>query len=350
MTLRSFLVLFSLALSVALGLLLARAGGPAEQAQRRPRIGLSLDTLKEARWQGDRDAFVKRAGELGAEVVVQSANSDDVKQIGDVKALLTSGIDALVIVAHDGAAMGEAVRLAHAAGVPVLSYDRLIRNADVDLYISTDNVRIGVKQAAYLTEGLPHSRERPLRIVRILGARTDNNVHQIKQGQDSVLDPLIRTGELKILFDDWAEDWKPEAAKRIVNAAITQNGPNFDAILAANDGTAGGAIQALEEEGLSGKIVVTGQDADLVALQRIARGTQAMTIYKPLRSLAGQGAELAFKLATKKPIIARDSVDNGSGEIPAVLFDVTVVTRDNLRETVIADGFQAEQAIYGSEQ
>lgn len=348
MTLRSYLVLVSLALSVTLGLVLAHRTGPGTEPKRsRPRIGLSLDTLKEARWQGDRDAFVERARQLGADVVVQSANSDDVKQVADVKALLTSGIDALVVVAHDGAAMGEAVRLAHASDVPVLSYDRLIRDAEVDLFISTDNVRIGVKQASYLTESLPHTREKPLRIVRILGARTDYNVHQIKAGQDSVLEPLIARGELELVFDDWAEDWKPEAAKRIVNAAITQHGASFDAVLAANDGTAGGAIQALEEEGLAGKVVVTGQDADLVALQRIARGVQTMTIYKPLRTLAGQGAELAVKLATGKPIIARASVDNGKREVPAVLFDVAVVTRDNLRQTVIADGFASEQAVFG---
>ncbi|MEY4513762.1 MAG: D-xylose transporter subunit XylF, partial [Pseudomonadota bacterium] len=118
MTVRSFLVVLSLALSVALGFLLAHGGGSAQggtaTARTRPRIGLSLDTLKEARWQGDRDAFVERARELGADVLVQAANSDDAKQIVDVKALITSGVDVLVIVAHDGKAMAEAVRLAHA--------------------------------------------------------------------------------------------------------------------------------------------------------------------------------------------------------------------------------------------
>jgi D-xylose transport system substrate-binding protein len=350
MTLRSFLVLFSLALSVALGLLLRHGGAPAEASQgehARPRIGLSLDTLKEARWQGDRDAFVKRVGELGADVLVQAANSDDAKQVADIKALLTSDIDALVVVAHDGTAMAEAVRLAHAADVPVLAYDRLIRDADLDLYISTDNKRIGAKQAQYLLDVLPHTREKPARIVRIHGARTDNNAILIKEGQDEVLEPLIERGELKVLFEDWADDWKPEAAKRIVNAAITQNGATVDGVLAANDGTAGGAIQALEEEGLTGKVQVTGQDADLVATQRIARGTQAMTIYKPLRKLAMQGAELAVALARGKPIIARDAVHNGHKEVPAILFDVVTVTRENLRQTVIADGFQSEQAVYG---
>lgn len=352
MTVRSFLVVLSLALSVALGFLLAHGGSGAEvggkgTARARPRIGLSLDTLKEARWQGDRDAFVKRAQELGAEVLVQAANSDDAKQVVDVKALITSEVDVLVVVAHDGKAMAEAVRLAHASAIPVLAYDRIIRDADLDLYLSTDNVRIGTLQAAYLVEHHAHSREQPLRMVRIHGARTDNNAGLIKQGQDQVLDPLIARGEVKVLFEDWADDWKPEAAKRIVNAAITQHGATVDAVLAANDGTAGGAIQALEDEGLTGKVLVTGQDADLVALQRIARGTQAMTIYKPLKKLAGRGAELAVLLAKRSPIIVRASVDNGFKEVPAELFDMVTVTRDNLRETVVADGFHSAADIFG---
>lgn len=351
MTMRSFLVLFSLALSVSLGLLLSHDGSPHGQsrgARSRPRIGLSLDTLKEARWQGDRDAFVKRAAELGADVLVQAANGDDAKQIVDVKALITSDIDALVIVAHDGRAMAEAVRLAHASAIPVLAYDRLIRDADLDLYLSTNNVRIGTLQAQYLIDTLPHSVAKPLRLVRIHGARTDNNAGLIKQGQDEVLSPLLARGEIKVLFEDWADDWKPESAKQIVNAAITQNGPTVDAVLAANDGTAGGALQALEDEGLTGKVVVTGQDADLVALQRIARGTQAMTIYKPLKLLASRGAELAVQLARRVPIIARTGVDNGFKEVPAELLDMIVVTRDNLRETVIRDGFRSAAEVFGA--
>lgn len=349
MTLRTALVCLSLALSVTLGLLLARGGAPesTREAEAKVRIGLSLDTLKEARWQRDRDLFVKRANELGAEVLVQAANSDDAKQIADVKALITSQVDALVIVPHDGQAMAEAVRLARAADIPVLAYDRLIRDADLDLYLSFDNLGIGKLQAQYLLEHHPHTKADPLRLVRIHGARTDYNALLYKQGQDAVLAPLIERGEVKVLFEDWADDWKPENAKRIVNAALTQHGLTFDAVLAANDGTAGGAIQALEEEGLGGRALVTGQDADLVALQRIARGVQAMTIYKPVQKLAGSAAELSVALATGRPIIARDAVSNGQKEVPAILFDVVTVTRDNLRETVVRDGFQTEQAIFG---
>lgn len=350
MTLRTFLVLFSLALSVALGLLLGRGetGATAPTKRARPRIGLSLDTLKEARWQADREAFVKRARELGADVVVQSANSDDVKQIVDVKALLTSDIDALVVVPHDSKAMAEAVRLAHAAEVPVLSYDRLIRDSAVDLYVSFENEQVGRFQAQYVLDKLPHTAAAPLRVVRVHGARTDPNAAQYKAGQDEVLGPAIARGEVQILFEDWADDWKPESAKQIVNAAITQHGASFAAVLAANDGTAGGAIQALSEEGLAGKVLVTGQDADLVALQRIARGTQAMTVYKPVRLLAVRGAELAVALAKRAPLIARAGVHNGQVEVPAVLFDVIAVTRENLRETVVRDGFHSEAAIFGA--
>jgi D-xylose transport system substrate-binding protein len=352
MTMRTFLVVFSLLLSVTLGLLLRQsgAGALASPAGARPlRIGLSMDTLKEARWQGDRDTFVKRARELGAEVLVQAANSDDAKQIADVKALITSGVDVLVIVPHDGAAMAEAVRLAHASSIPVVAYDRLIRDADVDLYVSFDNLRVGELQAEYMVKRFQPTPERPLRLVRIHGAPTDNNAKLLQQGQNAILQPLIERGAVQVQFEDWTDDWKPENAKRIMNAAITRHGATFDAVLAANDGTAGGAIQALEEEGLTGKAVVTGQDADLVAVQRIARGSQAMTIYKPLNRLASGAADVTVALAKRKPIIARAGVDNGKIEVPSVLFQVITVTRDNLRATVIKDGFHSETAVFGEQ-
>ena len=344
---RIVLVAVSLAISVLIGLSLSRgrgADGGGGGGARRVVIGLSLDTLKEARWQSDRDMFVKRATELGAEVRVQSANSDDTVQIGDVEKLITGKVDVLVIVPHDGKAMAKAVRLAHEAGIPVLSYDRIIRDSDLDLYVSFDNVRVGELQAKYLVDHLPTPGRG--RVVRIYGAKTDNNAAMFKAGQDRVLQPLIDQGAIKVVHEDWAEDWKPENAKRIVNAAITAHGNAFDAVLASNDGTAGGAVQALAEEGLAGRKLVTGQDADLVAIQRIVAGTQSMTIYKPLHTLAQGAAEIAVKLATGKPIIARQTVNNGAIDVPAVLFDVVTVTRDNIDATVIADGLYKKADVY----
>jgi D-xylose transport system substrate-binding protein len=312
-----------------------------------PRVGLSLDTLKEARWQADRDLFVKKATELGAQVEVQSANGDDNQQIRDVESLLTSGVKVLVIVPHDGVAMARAVQMAHKVNVPVISYDRLIRNSDVDLYLSFDNVKVGEQQAQFVVDRLPGGKGR---IVRIYGSPTDNNAKLFKQGQDNILNPLIKKGDIKVVRQDWAEDWKPENAKRIMNAAITDTGGKFDAVVASNDGTAGGAIQALTEAGLAKKVLVTGQDAELAACQRIARGTQSMTIYKPLKVLATRAAETAVAMAKGKPIIATETVNNGKIDVPSIFNTVYTVTKANLRETVIKDGFHEESEVFGKTQ
>lgn len=343
---RVVLVVVSLVLSLAIGLVVARSGGGVGETKRgRPLIGLSMDTLKEERWQVDRDLFLERAKALGVDVLVQSANSDDSVQLTQVQSLITQGVDALVIIPHNGEAMAKAVALAHAAGVPVLSYDRLITGCDLDLYITFDNVKVGELQARFLAERIPEGGK--LRVVRIYGSKTDNNAVLFKQGQDNVLKPLIEAGKVEVVFEDWAADWKPENAKKIMNAAITKSGPGIDAVLASNDGTAGGAVQALTEEGLAGKVLVTGQDGDLAACQRIVQGTQTMTVYKPIKVLASRAAEAAVRLAKGQSVIARSGIDNGKGEVPSLLLEIVAVTRDNLRETIVADGFRVEADVYG---
>lgn len=345
MNVRVLLVLVSCALSVVTGLVIARGGVGADGTTRqRPLIGLSMDTLKEERWQIDRDLFTQAAQDAGADVLVQSANSNHVVQMQNVESLITQKVDVLVIIPKDAAAMARGVELAHAAGIPVLSYDRLITGCDLDLYLTFDNVKVGELQAKFLADRIPQGGK--LRLIRIYGAKTDNNAKLFKQGQDNILNPLIAAGKVEVLFEDWAEDWKPENAKKITNAAITKIGPNFDAILASNDGTAGGAIQALTEEGLAGKITVTGQDADLAACQRIAQGTQAMTVYKPIQTIATRAADLALKLARRKPVIAKDAVNNGQIDVPSVLLEITAVTKENLRETVVKDGFRKESDVF----
>ena len=343
---RIALVLLSCVLSIATGLVLARGKGSSTAKKSGGLvIGLSMDTLKEERWIGDRDLFVAKARELGAEVLVESANSDDTRQLRDVESLITRGVDALVIIPHNGAAMARAVEMAHAEGIPVLSYDRLITGADTDLYITFDNVKVGELQAQFIADRLPPQGK--LRLIRIYGAKTDNNAVLFKQGQDNILNPLIQSGRIEVVFEDWAEDWKPENAKKITNAAITKAGQGIDAILASNDGTAGGAIQALIEEGLAGKVIVTGQDADLAGCQRIVAGTQTMTVYKPLSVLAKQAADLAVKLASRRPIFAKEESDNGKVKVPSVFLPIYAVTKENLRETVVKDGFRSEKDVYG---
>lgn len=363
--LRLALVLASLSLSVLIGLTLSRPRGdggggdarPGARTGRRVTIGISFDTLKEERWQRDRAAFVARARELGAEVRDLAANSNDAQQVRDVESLITSRIDVLVLIAHNGPAMAKAVGMAHAAGVPVVAYDRLIPDCDLDFYITFDAVKVGAVQAQYLVDHLkPRGHGR---ILRLHGAKTDPNAHFVKQGQDRVLAPFIERGELVVAHEDWVDEWKPEAAKRITNAALARlapmavAGPVLAGILAPNDGTAGGAVQALLEE--SGgdarrvaEVVVTGQDAELSACQRVLAGTQTMTVYKPLQRLASRAAEVAYAFATGKTVVATAETDNGRIRVPSILVDVVAVDRENLEDTVVRDGFHTEAALRGA--
>ncbi len=306
-------------------------------------IGLSLDTLKEARWQKDRDIFTAEAEKLGAKVLVQSANSDDTRQIQDIQSLITNDVDVLVIVPHDGQAMAKGVGMAADADIPVISYDR-ITSGDVTLWVTFDNIKVGEGQAQYLVDHLPGGKGR---IVRLYGAPTDENAKLFKQGQDNIILPLVEKGDIEVVHEDWVTDWNPSNAKKVMNAAITKVGDKFDGVLASNDGTAGGAIQALKEYGLSGKVIVTGQDADEVACQRIVSGTQSMTIYKPIKKLATKVAQMAVKLAKGENVMADTMSDNGTTDVATITLPIVVVDKDNMMDTVIADGFHTEEAVYG---
>ncbi|MCH6257778.1 substrate-binding domain-containing protein [Puniceicoccaceae bacterium K14] len=344
------LLITCLLLCVGLGLSLSKPGKSGERTtgaseEGKVLIGFSMDEIRGPRWHKDQSALIARAEELGAEVSIQVANSNDAKQIQDIQSLITQGVDVLVIIPHDGAAMAKGVELAAEAGIPTISYDRLITGTDkLDLYVTFDNVKVGRLQAAYLVEALKNV-PNP-KIVRLLGSKSDNNAFLFKKGQDEILMPLVEAGKLEIIHEDWCENWEGRNAKMIVNAAITKHGKEFHGILASADVLANGASKALEEEGLSGRILLTGQDADLVACQRIVQGTQNQTVYKPIPELAKMAAEMAYNLATAKPIVVPESIDNNMAEIPMGMADIVSVTAENMMETVVADGFHSQEEIY----
>lgn len=338
------LVILCCAACVAGGLALGRRDAGSATARRNPLIGFSVDTLKEERWQHDRDFFERRAHELGAEVLVQAANSNDTQQTKDIEALIARKVDVLVVVPHDGAAMALAVRLAHESGIPVIAYDRIILDSDLDFYVTFDVLKIGATQAQYLIDRIKPGHK--MRVVRINGAKTDHDAFLVREGQDRALKPYIERGQLEIVHDDWAEEWKPEAAKKIVNAAITRFGHNIDAILAANDGTAGGAIQALTEEGLVGKVLVTGGDGELAACQRIVNGAQSMTVFQPVNELASQAAEIAVRMAQKKSVIATTTTSNKMIDVPTAAVDVVAMVKANVPELAVKRGYLRYEDIY----
>ncbi|MGH7730783.1 MAG: D-xylose ABC transporter substrate-binding protein [Candidatus Eiseniibacteriota bacterium] len=305
-------------------------------------IGLSLDTVREERWQRDRDQFVAHAESLGAKVLVQVANNDDARQNAQAENLLTQGVDVLVVAPHNSESAATIVASAHRAGVPVIAYDRLINGADLDLYISFDNLRVGEMQAEYAV-----ARRRKGNYVLIAGAPTDNNARLYHEGQMKVLKPYVDRGDIRIVGDQWANDWQPVEALKIMENALTRNDNRVDAVVVSNDGLAGGAIQALAEQKLAGTVLVTGQDAELAACRRVVAGTQSMTVYKPIRALAARGAEVAILLARREraPDATR-TLHNGFKDVPCILIPPVAVDRDNVVATVVADGFHALADVY----
>jgi D-xylose transport system substrate-binding protein len=299
------------------------------------KIGFLMDSLKVERWQTDLDAFQKRAQELGAEVLVEAAEGDDALQFAQAYKLLNSGIKALVIVAHD---TNEAVRIvasARAKNVPVVGYDRLIRNSDIDFFVGAEAEAIGELQASALVKLAPTGN-----YVLIGGSPTDPTAKLLHAGQMKILKPLIDRGDIKLFADVWAQDWMPIEAYTHTIEVIEAFQGKITAIVASDDGTAGGAIQALRDHGLAGKVLVSGQDADLAAIIRILDGTQTMTVYKPVGAEARQAAEAAVSLAKGEAVHSSTSIANGNRNVPAFFVAPVAVTKDNVLQTVIKDGFQ----------
>ncbi|HSP32887.1 MAG TPA: substrate-binding domain-containing protein [Thermoanaerobaculia bacterium] len=306
------------------------------------RIGFSMDTLKEERWQRDKEYVEERAKQIGAQLDIQVANGDDAVQTKQADNMLTKGVDVLIVAPHNGVIAASIVDAAHRRGVPVISYDRLIRDADVDLYISHQVKRIGEMQAQYALQHVPKGN-----YVLIGGSPTDYNAILLRQGQDDILNPAVKRGDIKEVSNQFAREWKAEEALRLTEDALTKTGNNVQAIIASNDGTAGGAISALEAAGVAGKVLVTGQDAARDACQRIIKGTQTMTIYKPIRPLAAAAVDAAVKLAKHEPLNAPDKINNGKKDVPAILLAPIAVDKSNMDATVIKDGYHTHADVYG---
>ena len=307
------------------------------------KIGFAMDTLKEERWVRDKDAFEKHCKDLDVECVITVANNIAERQAGDVDNLLTQNIDVLVIAPHDATQAASMVDKAKAKGIPVISYDRLINSDKIDLYISHQVPVIGQKIAEYALQHVPRGN-----YMMVYGAATDNNAIIMKTAMLKVLQPAIDKGDIKIVADPFVRDWSRDVALNYVENALVQNNNNIQAIVASNDGMAGGVISALEEKNLVGQVLVTGQDAEGAALQRIAEGKQTMTVYKPIIPLANGAVEAAIKLAKKEPLTGTTLFKNDviGKEVPAILLEVMSVDKDNLMTTVIKDGYQSYDEIY----
>ncbi|HEX7982714.1 D-xylose transport system substrate-binding protein [Duganella sp. 1411] len=319
--------------AAAIAVMMVCAGGNAMADAKNPKIGFSIDDLRLERWARDRDYFVAAAEKQGAKVFVQSADASEQRQIAQIENLISRGVDVLVIVPYNATVLNNAVKEAKKAKIKVVSYDRLILNADIDAYISFDNKMVGEMQAQGVVAVKPKGN-----YYLLGGAPTDNNAKMLREGQLKVLQPLIDKGDIKVVGKQWVKDWNPAEAMSIVENALTANGNKLDAVVASNDATAGGAIQALASQKLDGKVAVSGQDADLAGVRRVIAGTQTMTVYKPLKLIASEAAKLSVQLVRGEKPGFNSQYQNGFKQVDTLLLKPTMLTKANM-DVVVADGF-----------
>jgi len=303
-------------------------------------IGVSLPTQREARWVSDKETMEKYAAEKGVTLKVTNADTDSAKQASQVDDLVSQGIDILILAPVDSAAAAAIFEKVHKKGIKVIAYDRLIENSDVDLYISFNNTTVGELQGRYLTRNVPQGR-----YIILSGDPKDRNSKFYRDGAMEYIQPLVDKGDIRIVTDKAVENWDPKNAYKIVEDSLAAS-TNINAILAPNDAIAGAAIEALKTKDLAGKVVVTGQDADLAAARRIVQGTQAMTVFKDTRQLGKVAIESAIKLANNEPIEISGVVVN----VSSILLTPTLVDRQNLNDVLIGSGYLKPEDVYKAEE
>ena len=307
----------------------------ASYAQDSLKIGFSLGDFSADRWSQEPQYFKAAARELGAKVLFEYAYGDAAKQLGQAAKLITSGIKVLVIFPTNADGWESVVETAHKAGVKVVAYDRILNNADVDYYVSFFNDEIGRQQAKYAVEHRPKGN-----YLLLEGPTSDINSLFVLKGQKEVLKPYIDRGDIKILLEKHLATWNSIDAYNEIQSFLDQNKVSVDAILAANDDLAGGSIMALDISLGTYNIIITGQDASIGGCQNILDGKQSMTTYGSIRSLATEAADACVKLARGEKVTSvNSSISNGNKEIPAILLKTVAVDKNNMKQTVIKDGY-----------
>ncbi len=311
---------------------------PVEENEETVKIGLTVDSFVIERWMRDRDVFVAEARRLGAEVNVQDAGGNAEEQIKQIEYFIQKQMDVIVVIARDCTVLSEVVQKAKNAGISVISYDRLIENADTDLYVSFDSCKVGELMANALMEAVPEGGN----IFMIEGASEDNNVKMVREG---FMNTLKGTG-LNIVYQANCDGWIAESAVSYVEEGLEKY-PDVKGIMCGNDDIASQVVQVLAERQLAGKVVIVGQDGDLAACQRIVEGTQYMTAFKSVEDMAREAAYYAVCLGSGKKVKdLTEEVNDGTYQIPGKILEPVAVTKENMDEVIIGKGFHRKEDVY----
>lgn len=335
------IIFFALAtfLMSALSLSVTYATGSKEGAAAAgPRVAFLLPENVTPRWEGSDAPTFKQAIEKlvpGVQVDVLNALNDPNKQQSQAEAELTKGAKVLVIAAVDQKAAAVIVNEANSQGVPVVAYDRLIRNSPLAYYVSFDSVAVGKAEAQWMVDHL----QKGARIVIIDGSPTDDNAHLVNQGIHEVVDPLLNSGAGTLVAEQWTPGWDPTKAQQEMEQILTKANNQVDGVISANDGMAGGIIAALKAQGMAGKVMTTGQDASLEGVQNVLLGYQGVTVFKDFRLQAPAAAQIAADiLKGQKPSNINATVNNGQVDVPSVMLQVVPIDQGNVK-TLVTNGW-----------
>ena len=313
----------------------------AEAASHAKTVGVSWSNFQEERWKTDEAAIKAALEAAGATYVSADAQFSSAKQLSDVESLIAQGVDALIILAQDAQAIGPAVQAAADEGIPVVGYDRLIEDPRA-FYLTFDNVEVGRMQARAVLAAQPKGK-----YVMIKGSPTDPNADFLRGGQQEVLQAAIDAGDVTIVAEAYTDGWLPANAQRNMEQILTAQDNAVDAVVASNDGTAGGVVAALTAQGMEG-IPVSGQDGDHAALNRVAKGTQTVSVWKDARELGKAAGEIAVALAGGTAMDAVDGAQKWTSpagtEMNAIFLAPNPITKDNLSAVVDA-GWITQEAL-----
>ena len=325
-------------------------------------IGVSWNNYNEERWaKADEPAIQAALDEAGATYISSDAGSSAEKQLEDVENLISQGADALIILAQDGTAILPAVQSALDQGIPVIAYDRLIEDPGA-FYITFDNVEVGRMQARAIFELVPEGN-----YVFIKGNQADANADFLRGGQQEILQEAIDSGAIVNVGESYTDNWDPATAQTNMEQFLTQNNNDVDAVVASNDGMAGGVVAALAAQGLAGSVPVSGQDGDAAALNRVALGTQAVSVWKNALALGQTAGEVAVQLAqgtALADVTAPDDLGDsapaagpaaqvfttpGGVDVQSIILAPLPITQDNLDVVIDAGWITVEEVCQGVE-
>jgi D-xylose transport system substrate-binding protein len=336
------ITLLTIVLFVVLGLSVFAADTPIK-------IGLSFSDFATERWPLEAALMTDLGRKVGAQVIVQVANHDAKLQNDQIENMVLQGVDVIIIIAEDGAATATAVDQAAEAGIPCIAYDRLIKSPNVAAYISFDNVEVGRTQARGVLKVKDSGK-----FVLLGGSPTDNNAVLVRQGQMEVLKSYIDSGKITIVADQWVNNWDQAEALKIMENILTAKNNQIDAVVASNDGTALGALQAMKAQGLTGKVPISGQDATWAGCKSIVEGELTVSVFKDIRLLSPMAIDMAIQFAKgEKPEGLKDftfAVLTGEkdfpGSVPCNFLKVVGVDKDSVYELIIKSGFQSYDNVY----